>query len=111
MQALIQGVCVCVCDHISHKLLRPLQILHSQNKTTSDPSQGMLNDHLLLRAETGTALGLSGEAICEASERTCVQVPTPRYPRVGTLKATHTKLLDPTHPAGLDQLSQSCLPV
>ena len=58
--------------------------------------------------ETGTALDLSGEAICQVCERTCVQVPPTGR---GTLKATHSKLLDPTHPVELDQLSQSCLPV
>ena len=89
MQALIQGVCVCVCVHISHKLLPPLQILHSQNKTTSDPSQGMLNDHsLLLRAETGTALGLSGEAICGG----LVRGPVCRYPPPATPGWGHSKL-------------------
>lgn len=89
MQALIQRVCVCVCNHISYKLLPCLQILHSQNKTTSEARQDMLNDHsLVLRAEAGTALGLPGEAICEACERTCIQEP----PTPGGGAGGHSKL-------------------
>ena len=105
---------MCVCTHISYKLLPCLQILHSQNKTASDTRQDRLNDHsLVLRAAARTALGLAGEALCEARERTCIQVPPPwGGGGVGTLEGTHSKLLDLTHPEGagpVESVLSACL--